>query len=106
MGRIGPTYLLPYAQHQENETMTRHIGGALHKTVQLAGSFDHAVVEISVTIDPNEIEPGKRDTSWSSLGYLTGQEAYKHHVGFVRWIRVRVQQGGDGPFGVVLMAED
>jgi len=101
MGRIGPVLFLPIAQHEaEEETAVRDVGGMLHKAVQLVGEFDGAEVVVYGSIDPSA------PRAWTEIARLTAVDSYKHHTGWVRWIKINVVTGTDKPFGVAGMGED
>jgi hypothetical protein len=106
MGRIGPSYLLKFGAHPSGETKDLDIGGMLHKTLQLVGDIDDAIVDVFATLDPDTAKGG-RDPSWSAIVRLSTTDPYKHHVGYVRWLRAQVvQSSDDSRFGLVLMGED
>lgn len=117
MGRIGPAFLVPFKKHDEHEEpIVKDLGGMLHKAVQLVGDYDGAEVRISGSIDPvalgQALALGVRDhraqrkQSWTEIATLTNAEPYKHHTGWVRWVRVEVVKVGAGEFGVAVMGED
>jgi hypothetical protein len=101
MGRIGPVLLLPIRQHTVGEeTTVRDIGGMLHKAVQLVGEIDGAEIVLSGSIDPSA------PRAWTEIARLTAVEPYKHHTGWIRWIKIQVITATDKPFGVAGMGED
>lgn len=103
--KIGPAFLLKLERHTDVDEAVLDIGGMLHKSFQLVGAIDHAVVEITGTLDPTAVKNG--NGSWVLIGHLTAADPYKHHVGFMRWVRARATQGSDEDrFGVVLMGEE
>jgi hypothetical protein len=106
--RIGPSFLIPVEVHDDGEEKVLDIGGMLHKTVQLVGNIQDAVVEIAGSIDPlvKTGEKVDRDRTWMTIAHLTVADPYKHHVGYLRWIRAKVSQSSDRRFGVVIMGED
>jgi hypothetical protein len=115
MGRIGPAFLVPYKQHDEHEEpIVKDLGGMLHKAMQLVGDYDGAEVRISGSIDPAGLTgqttaraPAMvRKQSWTEIATLTNAEPYKHHTGWVRWVRVEIVKAAGGEFGVAVMGED
>jgi hypothetical protein len=116
MGRIGPTFILPLGQHPDGEEpMIKDIGGMLHKAVQLVGDMEGVRVEVLGSIDPalkppTDIQPRVIYTKppvWTPIAMLTAAEPYKHHTGWVRWIRVLVLEAPkEAVFGVAGMGED
>jgi len=108
MSRLGPALLLSVRVHHigDEDPAIMDIGGMLHKSFQLVGDIHAAVVEIEGTIDP-AVKTHKEEPTWMRIGTLTAAEPYKHHTGFLRWVKARVVQGEDGArFGVAVMGEE
>jgi hypothetical protein len=101
--KLGPSYLLKRGLHDVGHAQVLDIGGMLHKSFQLVGNINGAMVDIFGSIDPHR----GGTTTWIPIGRLSAADPYKHHTGFLRWIKVVVAASDDrADYGVAIMGED